>query len=98
MGYGYTSDTQEKRGFINKSKILQYVTEEEIFSLVFGYLPREFEYATSPFRVDTTPGCWFERRGDTLRFIDYGATNKFFPDCFAAVQSYFKISNFFWCK
>lgn len=95
MGYGYTSDTEERRGFIDKSKILQYVTEEEIFSMVCGYIPKEFEYVTSPFRKDTKPGCWFERRGDTLRFIDFGRKNNYFPDCFDAVQRYFDLPNFY---
>ena len=95
MGYGYTSDAQERRGFIDKTKILEYVTEEQIFSLVFGYLPVEFEYVTSPFRKDTSPGSWFERRSDTLRFIDFASKRKMFPDCFDAVQIYFKLPNFY---
>lgn len=94
MGYQYVSDNQEKRGFINKNKILSYVTEEQIFSLVFGYQPVELEYVTSPFRQDDTPTCYFERLGQNkLRFIDH--SRKFYPDCFEAVQVYFGLSSFY---
>lgn len=96
MGYGYVSDKQEEIGFIDKTKILKYVTEEEIFSLVFGYAPKEMEYVTSPFRIDSNPMCYFERRGDNLRFIDFAdPATKMFPDCFDAVQRFYNLPNFY---
>lgn len=95
MGYRYVSDKQKTLGYIDKKKILTYVSEEEIFSLVFGFLPREMEYVTSPFRNDSNPMCYFERRGDNLRFIDFADGTKMFPDCFDAVQRFFNLPNFY---
>lgn len=100
MNYNvFQSDNVDRRGFINQNTILEYVTQEEIFELVFGFKPVEYIYVTSPFRNDTTPGCWFERTNcDTgkLRFIDYANPQiKRSMDCFDAVQTYFKISNFY---
>lgn len=97
------TDNIEERGFINKSKLLEYVTEEDIFELVFGFKPVEFVYVTSPFRVDENPGCWFERNLSTgiLRFVDFGnsnvvnGVNMINIDCFDAVSIYFGFSNFY---
>lgn len=35
----FTLDNADRRGFINQNVILEYVTEEEIFELVFGFQP-----------------------------------------------------------
>lgn len=92
-----------EKGFISKEKILQYVSEEDIFKLVFGYKPVEYQYVTSPFRNDTRPGCWFHVDATTnkLRFNDFG-NNEIINgikminiDCFDAVQVYFKLPNFY---
>lgn len=96
-------DSSLERGFINKNKILEYLTEEEIFGLVFDYVPEEFEYITSPFREDKNPGCWFERDIITgkLWFKDFAnnATVRGIKmriiDCFNAVQVYYNFSNFY---
>jgi len=93
MGYGYISDKQEELGYIDKDSILKYVTEEQIFKLVFGYLPKEMEYVKSPFRIDKTPGCWFEYLDKGLIFTDF--TSNTFIDCFGAIQKYFKIPNYY---
>ena len=71
--FNRTTDDIVESGFISKDKILEYVSQEDIFQLVFGYKPIEFEYVTSPFREDTNPGCWFEIDLNTnkLRFTDY---------------------------
>lgn len=92
-----------ERGFISKAKILKYVSEEEIFSLVFGYKPLEYRYVTSPFREDDKPGAWFQRdiTKGRLRFSDFANTDVINGikmnniDCFDAVQVYFKLSNFY---
>lgn len=94
----FQSDNIDRRGFINQNTILEYVTQEEVFELVFGYKPSEYNYVTSPFRKDTSPGCWFERASSNsgkLRFIDYGNDVGKPMDCFDAVQTYFKIPNFY---
>lgn len=89
-------------GFIDRKKLLEYITEEDIFKLVFGFKPEEFQYTTSPFRPDTTAGCWFERNFDgKLKFKDFGSQiyirgkKMINIDCFDAVQVYFKLPNLF---
>jgi len=96
----YEDDSQDRTGFISQEAILAYITQEEIFELVFGYQPVEYVYVTSPFRTDNRAGCWFERTTSftgKLRFVDYGSKqlhNK--PlDCFDAVKLYFKLPNFY---
>ena len=76
MAYGTTTDKVIESGFINKNKILEYVTQHDIFELVFGFKPIEFEYITSPFREDSSPGAWFEVDLNTnkLRFTDFADT------------------------
>lgn len=94
----FTNDNLNKRGFIDQKLILDYVSQEEIFQLVFGYLPEEYEYVTSPLREDSNPGCWFERTSSIhgkLRFVDYGNNFGKPMDCFDVVQQYFKIPNFY---
>jgi len=91
-----------EKGFIDKNKILEYVSEEQIFKLVFGYEPTEYQYTTSPFRVDNSPGCWFQYslKGE-LRFVDFANTEIINGikmsniDCFDAVQVYYKLGNFY---
>lgn len=77
--------------------ILAVTTQEEIFSLVFGYLPSEYTYTTSPFREDKTPGCWFEYNHlGQLRFKDYANSQTFQHislrsiDCIDAVRVYYR--------
>lgn len=96
-------DDNLERGFINKQQILEYVSEAEIFSLVFGFVPIEYRYVTSPFREDSNPGCWFhtDAASGKLRFVDFAneqtinGINMNNIDCFDAVQVYFKLSNFY---
>lgn len=97
------NDNIEKRGFISKEQLLAHVSEEEIYELVFGFRPVEFEYTTSPFRKDNNPGCWFSIDPGTgmLKFVDLGnysiikGIKMSHIDCFNAVQIYFNLSNFF---
>jgi len=101
--YNRTTDHIEESGFISKDKILEYVTQEDIFQLVFGFEPVEFEYVTSPFRQDENPGCWFETDFNTgkLRFTDFADTRKIRGvkmlniDCFDAVMIYYNLPNFY---
>lgn len=92
-----------ERGFINKQQILEYVSERDIFELVFGFKPVEYRYVTSPFRPDNNPGCWFQTdvASGKLRFVDFAneetinGINMNNIDCFDAVQVYFKLNNFY---
>lgn len=93
--YGYSSDKLDRRGFIDKKLILESVTQEEIFKLVFGFLPVDFQYTTSPLRIDNSPGCWFQYHiNGTLYFIDF-ASKRHHSDCFNIVQDYYSLPNFF---
>ena len=96
--YGYGSDALSSRGFIDKKIILELVSQEEIFSLVFGFLPEDFQYVTSPFRLsDKSPGCWFQYHlNNTLYFIDFASNaHRRHSDCFNVVQDYFQLPNFY---
>lgn len=97
MGYGYVSDNiaeNESKGFLDKNKILKYVSEEDIYRMVFGFRPEQYQYVTSPLRVDRHPGCWFEKTSYGLVFRDFSYRNR--PlDCFDVVQDYFKLPTFY---
>lgn len=93
--YQYNSDNLNRRGFISKESILSLVTQEQIFELVFNFIPQESEYVVSPLRYDRTPGCWFSYHdNDVLYFIDFGHSRTH-SDCFNIVQDFFKFPNFY---
>lgn len=101
--FNRTTDKVLESGFISKNKILEYVSQADIFQLVFGFKPEEFEYVTSPFREDTNPGCWFEIDLNTnkLRFTDFADTRVINGikmsniDCFDSVMVYFGLPSFY---
>lgn len=87
--------------YIDKEYILNYVSEEDIFSLVFGFIPEEHQYVTSPFREDKNPNCWFEFYDGKLRFVDF-ANHSIINgvrmnniDCFNAVKVFYGLPNFY---
>lgn len=91
-----------EKGFIDKKELLKYVTEEDIFEIVFGFKPKEYDYVTSPLREDKNPGCWFQYSfAGRLKFVDFGS--QFYikgdrltmMDCFDVVQQYFKLPNLY---
>lgn len=95
-------DSGANYGYINKEELLEYVTTEDIFELVFGFKPQEYQYTTSPFRQDQTAGCWFERNFDgKLKFKDFGSQiyirgkKMINIDCFDAVQIYYGLPNLY---
>lgn len=51
---------------------IEKVSDEDIFSLIFGSTPELGILYTSPFRIDSTPRCWFEYYNEKLRFNDFG--------------------------
>jgi 5S rRNA maturation endonuclease (ribonuclease M5) len=102
MNYRYSSDNVERKGFISKDKILKYVSEKQIYELVFGFQPEEYQYVISPLRRDDYPGCWFENTPvvrktgitDNLVFRDFAYRNR--PlDCFDVIQDYYNLPNFY---
>jgi hypothetical protein len=98
-----TTDNVVESGYISKDKILEYVSQEDIFQLVFGFKPTEFEYITSPFREDNSPGCWFEIDLNTnkLRFTDFADARVIAGvkmtniDCFDSVKVYYGLPSFY---
>ena len=95
--FNSTSDEPPRSGFIDKNEILKYVTEEDIYELVFGYKPEEYDKVCSPMRVDYSPGAFFSRSPytDKLLFIDFGDPNNTHYDCFSAVKTYYNLPNFY---
>jgi len=89
-GYGY----KETRLFISKEEILRMVSQEEIFKMIVGYMPKEHSYVYSPFRKDRIPDCYFEWYKDNLYFIDWAdpITKRRHRDCFNMVQDHFGVS------
>jgi len=93
--YQYNSDNLHRRGFISKESILDLISQEQIFELVFNFIPQEFDYVVSPLRKDRTPGCWFSyHTNGVLYFIDF-AYSRTHSDCFNLVQDFFKFPNFY---
>lgn len=100
--FNKSDDNVEKVGFIDKDIILKYVSEEDIFELVFGFKPKEFDYIASPFRKDKSPGCWFQYTySGKLKFVDFGSQiyirgkRMINIDCFDAVQLFFNLTNLY---
>lgn len=98
----FDKNDEQIRGFIDKNDILKYVSEEDIFELVFKFKPKEFDYVTSPFRKDDDAGCWFQYYpSGKLKFTDFGSqvymrgVKMINIDCFDAVQIYFNLSNLY---
>jgi hypothetical protein len=90
------------RGFIDKKQILEQVSEQQIFALVFNFIPELDKFYTSPFRVDNNASCFFEysNKGE-FRFVDYANFNVVKGvkmvniGCFDAVRLYYNFSNFY---
>jgi len=82
-------------GYISPSEILQYVTEEEIYELVFNFQPKEYDYVRAPYRDDPEAGCWFEYgKEGKLMFKDFAYGGR--PlDCFDLVRLHFNLPNFY---
>ena len=102
MDYTKVTDDIEVKKFLDKDRILEYVSEEDIFEIVFGFKPTEFDYITSPFRNDNNPGCWFEYSiSGKLKFIDWASeyyingVKMVNIDCFDAVKLYYNLPNFY---
>lgn len=93
-------------GFIDVNYILSLISEAEIFSIVFGIIPENGMYITSPFRNDTNPGCYFKLHNEQLIFYDWANNSNYitktgniidmrFINCFQAVQIYYDLPSFF---
>lgn len=91
---------EEPKNFIDKNFILSFLTQEEIFSIIFNFLPKEFDYCVSPFRADKNPGCFFHYYGGKLRFVDFGNSGRYLNirmtsiDCFDAITVHKQFTSF----
>jgi len=75
-----------------KEKILEKISQEEIFQY---YFPEDISMSksyTNPIRKDdTSPGCIFKYLGDTLFFVDF-AYEYTHMDCFRFIQELYGLS------
>lgn len=100
--YNKSDDNIIRNGFIDKDLIFKYVSEEDIFEMVFRFKPKEFDYVTSPFRKDRHADCWFQYYpSGKLKFVDFGSQiyihgkKMINIDCFDAVQIFFNLTNLY---
>jgi hypothetical protein len=96
LTFNINDDKSLLNKIFTKEDILSYVSQEEIFELVFGFIPVEYDVVCSPFRVDSSPGAYFEYYNDKMFFKDFGDPNTKHRDCFNAVKDYYKLTNFFY--
>lgn len=94
FSFDINSDSLLHNRYLSKTEVLSYVTQEEIFELVFGFKPEEYHKVCSPLRVDFSPGAYFEYYNGKLFFIDWADSRRTHYDCFNAVQTYFKTPDF----
>lgn len=93
--YENTDDIKQSR-YVDKNWILSKISEQDIFSLVFGFKPTAYQHVTSPFRVDKHAGCWFEYTNDgKLWFVDFASPFNVNIDCFEAVKRFYKLRDFY---
>ena len=80
---------------IRLNQLLMYVSQEEIFQLIFKIYPEEGEQYCSPFRVDSSPGCYFRYNDEgKLKFIDWADMDNSSLDCFEAIKKYYNFSSY----
>jgi 5S rRNA maturation endonuclease (ribonuclease M5) len=98
--YKYVSDKGTvQKSSLTMSEILTYITQEEIFELVFEEKPQLGELYVSPFRKDNYPSCWFSYDSvGKLFFVDFGTSEVIkgikisHVDCFSAVLLHYKFN------
>lgn len=83
-----------QKGFIDKNQILKYVSEEDIYELVFGFKPQVSTKVLSPLRIDKNPDCYFEYYNGRLYFKDFSYYRSS-VDCFTVVKDFYSFSNFY---
>ena len=93
----FQDDNIEVKSYIDKKTILQYISEEDLFEHILGFVPKEYDYICSPLREDNNPGAFFQRGlySNKLLFIDYADSYNNTYDCFAFIQRYYKLPDFY---
>ena len=79
---------------VTREEVLKKISQEEIFFLLCGYIPVEFQRVVSPLREDHNPGCWFEYYLDTLYFKDF-AFEPTSMDCFTMAKIKFNLPSYY---
>lgn len=86
--YGY-----EEYFDLTPEHILQKISQEDIFKIVFGEdLDIDLKYI-NPIREgwDNSPGCWFEYYEETLLFMDFGDKVRH-RSCFKMIMDYYEVT------
>lgn len=73
--------------------ILQKVSQEKIFELIFKTPVFQGVYYTNPLRTDSKAGARFEYLENTLFFVDFGDKRRTHRTCFQMVQDYFTLTS-----
>ncbi len=78
---------------LTKNEILRRITQEEIYEIVVGYLPKANKYVKSPLRDDKLAGCYYEWFNGTLYFKDFAEPNnkRHNRDCFQILMERLQI-------
>jgi len=84
--YGYEEYTK-----LSPEQVLQKISQEQIFGLVFGHPINVDEHYQSPFREDNNPNCWFEWYEGKLLFMDFGDVTRH-RSCFKAVMDKYNVT------
>lgn len=87
--YGY-----ENFIHLTAEEVLARVDQKKVFEYIFGHSIEVGQFYTSPFRVDSNPGCFFEQREDgVLLFMDFGEIkHKRHRSCIKAIMEYERLS------
>lgn len=72
-------------------EILEKYSQESIFTIVFGQDFKIEEKICSPFRKDSSPGCWIEYYNEKLWFVDFGDIKRT-RDCFEIIKDKFNLN------
>lgn len=78
---------------VTESMVLEGCSEEQLFGIVFGFIPDTNRYYCSPVRQDRNPGCYFKNFKGKLYFIDF-TENSPVKDCFSMIQQKFNLKTY----
>lgn len=76
---------------INMTTILDYFSQESIFSIIFGEDIEVGVKICSPFREDKNPGCYLEYYHNKLWFVDFADIKKT-RDCFEIIKDKYNLN------
>lgn len=77
---------------LSPEHILQKVTQEQIFEIVFPKVYLGEVIYKSPLRTDRNPRCFFEYHNDVLLFKDFGDKNRTHRSCFRMIMDKYNLT------